>query len=464
MSGNESTVDQRAGWGEKIAWGIGGIPDMLLNSIPALAMPIYSIALGVSPGLVGLAVALPRLTDAITDPVMGNISDNTHTRWGRRRPFILIGALLMLVFYPLMWMPPAGLTGTGLFIYFSIGLILFYLVNTVWSIPWQALGLELSDDYHDRTTVQTIRSVFVNIMSLGHGWLYPLCFVFNENEAIGIRYVGLLIGLAFCVFGLPPALFCREKKQTKIRQEKTPLFKSMGIVLRNRPFMLLCAALTIGVCGSVLVQPMWMYTNIYYVFNGDKAAAGVLVATAGTVSIIATLILLPVGNRISKRFGKKRTALASMGLLAAGKFSYLFTQHPSHPYLQLISNLIFQPATAVLWMLIPSMIADVCDLDELQTGHRREAIFSAVYQWVWKLGSSLAIVVGGCLLSLIGAKGRAGFDVLPPDVVLRLRLIFYIVPAVFVITGAVFMYFYPLTHERVDRIKLELKQLHEKDA
>ncbi len=455
----EANQTKQSSWVERISWGAGGFNDMLMNSIPALAMPIYAIALGVNPGLVGLAIALPRVTDALTDPVMGHISDNTRTRWGRRRPYIFVGAILMLLLYPLLWIAPQGLSENGLFLYFTIGLIVFYIANTIWNIPFQALGMELSDDYHERTTVQAVRGWFSNLMALGHGWLYPLCFVFNANEVIGVRYVGLIIGIALCLFGLPSALFCRERKTLSVRAEKVPLFKSMSSVLQNRPFLLLCLALTVGVCGSLLVSPMMMYTNIYYVFKGNKVAAGALVATAGTIGNIASMLCIPLGNKIAKRVGKRRAAMGVLVLLAIGKSSFWLTQNPAYPYLQVLSQIIVIPSMTILWMLIASMLADVCDLDELLTGRRREAIFGAVYQWVWKLGSSLAIVIGGVLLSWIGAKGKAGLNVLPDEVVFRMRIIFYTLPAFFILIGLVFMYYYPLTHKKVESIK---RQLHER--
>jgi len=182
-------------------------------------------------------------------------------------------------------------------------------------------------------------------------------------------------------------------------------------------------------------------------------------AVAGTISIVATLCLLPVANRLSRRYGKKRVALGALALIAIGKASYVFTQTPGMPYLQVASNLIFQPATATLFMLIPAMIADVCDVDELESGKRREATFSAIYQWLWKLGSSLAIVVGGWLLAIIGAKGEAGMEAFSDDVVLRLRFVFYTVPPLFITVGFIAMCYFPLTRERVAEVKATLDEM-----
>lgn len=449
---------KRASFKEKLAWSAGGVTEMMNNSIGNLATPIYSIALGVDPALIGVATAIPRIVDAFTDPLMGSISDNTRSRWGRRRPYILVGSFLLLLSFPLMWLIPSGWGENSLFVYFMLTSILFFLCMTVWNITWTALGFELTDDYNDRTSLQIMRSVFVNLATVSLGWLYPLCFVFSDSEAIGVRYVGLIIGVVMFACGVLPALMCRERKLTTIQKTKVPLGQSIKITLKNRPFLLLAGALTTFACGSILVQPLLMYTNIYYVFSGDKASAGIVIGVAGTASLVTTLMILPLGNMASKKIGKRRTALFALIMLLIGKGSYWFTLNPDMPYLQVISRCLFQPFMALLWALVPAMIADVCDLDELETGHRREAAFGAAYQWLWKFGSTAAVALSGILLSLIGAKGEAGLTSLPVEVVVRLKLLFCTVPPAFAAVAFIFMYFYPLTHKRVEEIKAQLDE------
>lgn len=145
----------------KIAWGTGTIADTLMaNGINGLALPIYSIALGVSPGLTGLAVGIPRAWDATTDPLMGNISDNTCCKFGRRRPYIALGAILGEILFAILWMPPAMLGKTGLFIYFLLVAIHFFAAYTIYVVPQSALGFELSIDYNERTRVMAYRAFF----------------------------------------------------------------------------------------------------------------------------------------------------------------------------------------------------------------------------------------------------------------------------------------------------------------
>ncbi len=201
MKSQESQSGHQTTLREKMAWGAGGITECLTNTLYSLAFPIFSIALGVSPALMGVAQAIPRLVDAFTDPLMGNISDNTHTRWGRRRPYIFIGSLLVGIAFPFIFMPGTGWSPFAYFLWFAIMSSLFFVAFTVWSIPWSALGLELSDDYNDRTRIQLFRMIFATLAGIAVNWAYKLCFVFNADELIGVRPVCGIIGGLMCLMG-----------------------------------------------------------------------------------------------------------------------------------------------------------------------------------------------------------------------------------------------------------------------
>ena len=206
---------------EKVSWGAGGMTESFVNTLYSLSFPIFAIGFGVAPALMGLAQSIPRLIDAFTDPIMGNISDNTHTRWGRRRPFIFLGAILVGVTFPLIFRPGMGWSPMAYFAWFTVTCSLFFIAFTVWSIPWSAMGLEMSDDYEDRTRIQLYRMIFASLAGIGITWSYKLCFFFDDNELIGVRTVGLIIGACMFAMGILSALFVREwrpvEKQAKIK-------------------------------------------------------------------------------------------------------------------------------------------------------------------------------------------------------------------------------------------------------
>ena len=152
-----ASVSERVPVWRKAAYGSGGLTDFLfLNIVNALAVPIYSIALKMDPLLLGVALAVPRVLGAIFDPLVGTASDNARTRWGRRRPFIVCGAVIGALILPLLWMPPIA-TQIGRFIYLVLMLSIYAAAFSVFSAPYGALGIELTTNYDERTRVMAWR-------------------------------------------------------------------------------------------------------------------------------------------------------------------------------------------------------------------------------------------------------------------------------------------------------------------
>jgi GPH family glycoside/pentoside/hexuronide:cation symporter len=441
---------------QKLAWGMGGMTNDLINVINVLAIPIYSIALGVSPVLIGIALTIPRLWDAFSDPIMGYFSDNFRSRWGRRRPLILLGAVLLCITFPLLWIPNPNWSQNVLFGYFLLMLIGYYTAYTVWSVPWNALGFEMTPDYNERTRVQAWRSVFAVSAGLFISWTYKLCFLFNKNEVIGARYVGVLIGIILLVTGAASAFFCRERTEVQ-KQEKIKLGPAFSITLKNRPFLIVCGTVALFIVGFFLVYPMAIYVNIYYVFRGiedGKNAASGVTGLGGMLGAILGLISIPAISGLATRWGKKKTLMLGLALTAVSLFSQILTFTPVHPHLQLVSFIIQTPSIAFIWLIIPSMIADVCDVDELNTGLRREGMYGAVYGWILKIGVSVGQLLSGFVLTMAGINPSA--EMQSPEAIRNLRILFSTVPFIFTM-GAVFLIArYPLTEEKVEELKQKL--------
>jgi len=457
MANENSRSNRKSTAAEKLAWGAGGVTESLVNCIYSLSFPIFSIGLGVSPALMGIAQAIPRLVDAFTDPIMGNISDNARTRWGRRRPFILVGAVLVGVTLPLIYMPGRHWPEWAHLIWYAGMSSLFFIAFTIWSIPWSALGLELSDDYNDRTRIQLVRMVFATLAGIGVNWVYRLSFVLHSDELIGVRYAVLLIGSVMLAAGILSALFVREWRPVE-SQASIKILSALKITLSNKPFLMLCGTVLFFAGGLIMVGPLLLYVNIYHVFDGDRASAATLVGVAGTVTALLSAFMLPLGGKIASRIGKRKAAFVALGMIIAGRLSQLILITPEMPYLQLICMVTYQPGIMLMWALIPSMIADVCDMDELESGRRREASFSSIYQWIWKLGATLAMMLSGVLLGLAGAKTASTDALLAPGVVFRLRLLLSIVPSLMGMAAFICLRLYPLTEKRVQEIKTQLDQ------
>ncbi len=447
---------------KKSTWAIGSIADVYMtNAFNYLAFPIYNMGLGVDPRLLGWALGLPRIWDAISDPLMGNISDNTHTRWGRRRPFIFIGAILCAIMFALIWCPPTSWSVTAIGWYFMGLVFLFYTAYTIFAVPWGALGLGLTTDYNERTRVQAYRTVFQAVGGLGLGTLWLLSLKWGGgNDIVGVRYVGLIFGALILVCGVLPAIFCRESTDTH-NQEKMKFWPSVAATFSNKVFLLLIGITVLVMLGIFMVNTFALYINTYYVFGGDKEGVATLNMYANFAFQGVGLALVPVIAAIATRIGKKVTLMGGLLLVVVAYGTSWFFYTPKNPYLQLITLAMAAPGLSCMWMIAGSMIADICDLDELKTGRRREGMFGASYGWACKAGISLTMVLSGYLLTWSGFD--AAVDVQPEAVIRNMRLLYMLVPMGFVGIAAVLVAFYPLTEKRILEVQAELKARKEID-
>ena len=453
---------------EKIAYGFGGFVDQIMSgTFTQMAYPIFNIALGLEARLLGFALSVPRLIDAVSDPVMGHVSDNTRSRWGRRKPYIAVGSVLMALMLLLLFSPPTILNDTGLFFYVLIMGALMYIAYTIFSIPYNALGYELTDDYDERTSVQAWRMVMISVKAVAAPWILKACFVignlFPESErpaeGVGVTYVMLGLGI-LVIFGTIPILkICRERFD-QIKKAKDSFFNSLRCTLTNKVFRVHLITIFMVIIGNFIIGPLEVYINYYYVFGGDKDSAATLVGFAGSFRAICAFLAIPVITWLSRRIGKK--ACYSGGIIICGLAYPLswFLYNPNMPYLQLILPILIAPAITSCWVLNPSITADICDHDELKTGHRREGMYAAVWGFAFKAGFSAILVLTGFMIAWTGFVEDAATQ--SADTVFRMRLVLAFVPFIFLMGGGLFFaWFFPLDRARVDDIQAELRERRE---
>ncbi|TVP77676.1 MAG: sodium:melibiose symporter, partial [Puniceicoccaceae bacterium] len=301
---------------EKLSYGSGAIPFTLAYAALAnLAFPIFNITLGLSATLIGIALAIGRLWDAFTDPVMGMISDNARTRWGRRRPFILLGGLLCGLTFPLFWFLPTGWGEPAQFAWIVLCILLFYSATTVYSVPWLSLGYELNPDPLERTRLQAWRTYLAAGASLALPWIYRGAQADGFGDTIvGMRWLGLACGLAFILFAWPVFLGCRERVDaTTLARLKTPLIQGLRETCANRAFLILVGGIvTTMLCAPMLVGSLDIYINNYHIFDGDTRRGAAYAATFGTIFFLLQLIFVPLALRLTARFGKITVIRASL--------------------------------------------------------------------------------------------------------------------------------------------------------
>jgi len=412
----QAKPEERIGFTQLAAYGAGGIiPIALFNIAGILVGLMGNISLGLSAFWLGAILIVPRLWDALSDPLIGHLSDNTRTRWGRRRPYLLIGGIFVAIFFVVMWWIPKGdmvrawfPTEEG-FQWFQLGyilvtLLLFFTACNIFEIPHGALGMEMTTDYHERTRLFSAKSFVGNLFAMSTPWLFALASmeVFKGtggNEADGMRYVSLMIAAILIPLSFWWFFKLREPGFVKAaKHEKTPFWKDMKQTASNRNFILLTLTIFTLAMGFNFVQLLGSYIPIFYVFGGDKAAGATLLGINGTIWAITGLLAVFPLNWISPRLGKRSTLALAIALMALAQLSKIVCYNPDYPYLIVIPTMLLSAGMLFFFTLGSSMVGDICDEDELHTGYRSEGSYYSVFWWFIKMGSALASFVGGALI------------------------------------------------------------------
>lgn len=466
--------------GQKAAWGIGAILDNIMaNSINMLALQIYNIGLGISPIWIGWGIAIPRIFEAIIDPFLGNLSDNTRSPWGRRRPFMVLGAIISALSFAAVWMPPTVLNKSALswfqspiFLFFLISSMFFYLGYALFIIPCNALGIEMSTDYNERTRIQAWKSFFGSVAGFAMPWMYKLALYFGNHfgagslskpEVIGIRFVAVIFGLIVLITGLIPAIYCRERADVQ-KQEKINIFHALNLTLRNMPFLLLSLVIILILVGIFVVDPFTLYIYMHYVSGGNKDLYATLYAVSGTTYAVMGIVSLPLVTLLSTRLGKKGAMLLAQISVIVGYLSTWFLLTPSNPWFLLIPPLLMCPGLTTMWILSGSMMAEICDLDELKTGLRREAMFGAVFSLVFKAGFSSITILSGYLLVWAGIPENVENFIPPTTTLTTLRVLYIAIPTALLIVSSLLTWMFPITEKKAREVRAILDARKQESA
>ncbi|MCF8259777.1 MAG: MFS transporter [Melioribacteraceae bacterium] len=471
---HETPSKKKLSNGQMFSYGLGSIVNNLLGGAIGFMSIVLNVGLGINPALVGTLQAIPRFTDALTDPIMGYISDKTRSRFGRRRPYIFIGAIGVGTIFALMWQLPAGHSEMFYFWFFLVGSIVFYMFYTVFATPWVALGYELTSDYHERTRLMAVMNFMGQFAWISLPWFYAIM----ENDRLfsnsveGARTLAIIIGVFVAVLGIMPAIFCREsyvppdvEKGAKksvlagIKENIAMFVKGLVITLKRVEFLKLCVGTFFLFNGIMLVGAFSSYITIFYVCGGDTDLGARYMGLFGTINTAATLGSIALVTWISSKLGKRRTFVLATAVTLVGSLLKWFCYDPLLPWKVLLPAPLMAVGMGGLFTLMGSMIADVCDLDELETGERREGMFGSIYWWMVKLGMALAFGLSGYLLNITGfevdlggAQSAATFEMM--------KMFDVLIPAVCAGISIYAVWKFKITEERSMEIRDELELRH----
>ena len=399
-----------------IAYGFGGIiPIALFNIAGQLMGLIGNISLGLSALWLGVILIIPRLWDAISDPVVGHFSDNFRSRWGRRRPFLLIGGIAVAVSFVLMWWIPDGELVHSWFptesafqwfqlCYILLWLLIFFTACTIFEIPHGALGMEMTTDSHERTRLFSAKSFLGNLFAMSTPWLFALANMEyfkgpGGNEADGMKYVSIMIAVIIIPLSFWWFFTVREPGfKVAAKQKKTAFWSDIKHTFKNKTFLRLVVIIFTLSMGFNFVNLLGYYIPIFYVFEGNKEAASTLLGINGTIWAITGLLAVFPLNWISPKIGKRKTLLVAIGLMCLAQLSKIVCYNQEYPYLVVIPTILLSAGMLFFFTLGSSMVGDICDEDDLKTGRRSEGSYYSIFWWFIKMGTALASFVAGLLI------------------------------------------------------------------
>ena len=462
-------IRDRVPLGQKAAFGAGHLVLNLLPGALGVFMFFLLTAFGMDPFLAGLLGGLPRIFDALTDPIMGFISDNTKSKWGRRRPYIFVGAILSGILFAVLWQMDPTDSQNYNFWYFLIMSMVFLIGNTMFATPLVGLGYEMTSDYNERTRLMAFSQTIGQIAWMIVPWFWviiadPTIF---ETQAIGVRKLSIVVGFDCIVLGVLPAFFCKGIDSSNMENRKEisfktlfsnliDLFKGIAQVAKNKPFLKLCGATFLVFNGFQMVASFSFFIIVFYMYQGSYADAGNWPAWFSTVTAIVTAFgVIPIVTLLANKFGKRQAFIISTALSIVGYLLKWWAFDKDNPYLLFMPIPFMAFGLGGLFTLMMSMTADVCDLDELENGMpRKEGTFGAIYWWMVKLGQALALVLGGAVLKFVGFDGNAAQQT--AETMTSLRLADVIIPSVTAGLAILVMWSYSLSESRAKKIKEQL--------
>lgn len=463
-----STTHRKVPLSQKVAFGVGMLANQMFPAALGVFLVVLVQTLGFPPLAWGLIFFAPRAFDAITDPIMGYISDNTRSKWGRRRPYVFIGGIVLGISYIAMWQLYRENTLTFNFIYFMGFSLLFYLGLTIFSVPYVAMGYEMSDDFHERTSIMAVAQFIGQLAWVIAPWFWVILYDpswFPDADA-GVRTLSIWVAIPCALMAMTPALFIRSES-TLDRDDFKPInlkaiSNSLIEILRAtvqafsiRQFRQLAFATFLVFNSFNIIASFTFFIIVYHLFDGDAEAAGKWPAMHGCVgALFTTFLVIPVVAKVSKTIGKKKTFIITQGISIIGYVLFWFLFIPGTPSAFLYALPFHSFGIGGLFTLMMSMTADVCDIDEYNSGERREGIIGAVYWWMVKFGHAFAGLLGGVILWLVDFDPDAATEAS----LTGLRLFYSFLPIIGVLGAIAVMWRYDITEEKANEIRKALAE------
>lgn len=458
----------------KLAFSSGGLQEATVGAAGITTMIFYNQVLGLPAGLCGIAFMVASIVDGISDPLVGAISDRFDSRWGRRHPFMFLSAFPLGVSFYLLYQPLGGLGQTGTFIWLIACMVLMRLAYTFYNIPHDALGAELTDDYHERTSLFGYNSVIGSGLTVGMA-LFVLMVLFpttaeydngllNESRYLLMAITGALIvvgAVLLCTLGTAdqiPYLHRIKRESIKVKT----YFRELLQLIVNPSYVSVCVSWLTIAAGSAILGMVSTYTYIYAYALSTEA-----MAIAGFAKLPGIAVALPLATFMTRWLDKKQTvitiSLLSAGFIGLPHILRMLGWFPGNdsPFLlwmlfgPMFLGFMIMPVVAIV---VDSQLVDIADDHELKTGRRSEGVVFSVRTFAMKATAGLGGMIGGFALEIIGFPQDAKVGELAESTVNGLLIINGPLYIGIYALGVLFMAMYRLNEERHQEILTALAE------
>ena len=417
---------------------------MFYNNFCFYALYFFTDYVGMAPFIASLVISLGAIWDAITDPVTGHWSDHRDPKKGRRRPFLLYAALPLAIFNWLAFTDP-GLRGGKMILFYVIVIFGAYLCQTMVDIPYTALGTEITEDYDERSKLSSARNIFWLISILISSYFLAIVDVFGGGTG-GYSKASLLCSIPIVItiwiaYAATKGLELQEVKHND--EEKFSFRRSYIEPFKNKPFRFVTALFALSIVAQAVNNSVSIYFYTHVMELSETATANFLVYAA-----LCGFLGIWLANKVCLKVDKKWAWAIFMGCWAISMGGIgLFVLNPtSSLFIIAIFGLLYGMGLNVQYQLVWAMIPDCVEVDEWQTGERREGLFYGITNLIQKLGAALIIALSGVALTAIGYDGNAAVQ--PEGIVMSLRLLLTLGTSIPLILSIVCGFMNPMTRER----------------
>jgi GPH family glycoside/pentoside/hexuronide:cation symporter len=432
----------------KLVYGIGDIGfSMAVTAVLFFLLIFYTDVALIAPALAGGALAIGKLWDAVNDPLFGWLSDRTSSkRFGKRRVYMIFGAVPLALSIMLVWFVPAGLSDTMVFLWIAGTFIIYDTMVTLTSVPYYALSSELTQDYDERASLTTVRMLFGVPSYLVGAALTPVIAGLFAIRSVGYSVVGVVFGIFAAAGLLISAAGIKERPSSQVKSVIPP-WTSFLYTFKNRPFVQLIAAYLIANLGFVLIQTLLAYFITYQLGMGDQ------------LPIVMALLLVSIGaflfpwKMASDRWNKGPAYALGLGIGGLAIASTFLLPHEPTPLIYVVT-LVAGIGFSANWVFPWSMVPDVVEYDQLTTGEQRGGMYFGVWGFTNKLTAMLGVVISGLVLQFSGYLPNVPQSA---ETLQAIRLFFGPIPGLILAISLPMLFFFPITRASHAAVRARLK-------